>query len=63
MIEQFTGDIVHQKGNCMGNEEAITGEYDVKNPRNVMRHKNYLYLVLSICCDAVVGKCGATRSR
>jgi len=30
----------------MGNEEALNGESDVEKPRNVIKHKNYLYLAM-----------------
>ena len=42
------GTLSIKKGDCMGNEEALTGESDVTNPRNVMRHRNYLYLAIEL---------------
>jgi hypothetical protein len=42
------GTLSIKKGNCMGNEEALTGESDVANQRNVMRHRNYLCLAIEL---------------
>ena len=40
------GTLSIKKGNCMGNEEALTGESDVKKPRIIISNRNYLYLAM-----------------